>query len=142
MDNFILIGSIVILIFSIIYTHYGNRKIIRECRTKINTFDKLFQNKTTALYRDQLASWQVNDLIDKAVRSVLEDRIVFKIQDEAEDLVERLVGERVRERLSVVSSEMAEKYTFENFESQIKSEMAKRLAMDIRQNLLANGEGE
>lgn len=83
-----------------------------------------------------LADWQIKSAISQAVEKKLSRDVTGRLERVSIDMITRVANQSIEDRLQTLSNEMAEKYTYEHFETELRANMSDRIGEDIRTNLL------
>lgn len=92
--------------------------------------------------RVEFGEFDLKYALESAVKDSLSQRTKSKIEDMSECLVDDIANESIKERIYELSVELADKYTLEHFEDQLKKSMKERIGSDIRNNIMGHGKNK
>lgn len=103
---------------------------------KLKTF-KNVTDKHMSIYNDDiLCNWEINDIIKSVVESKISSEVKQKVANHSTELINRIATQEIEKRLQEVSHELAEKYTLEHFEEEMRKQMTERIGSGISNDIL------
>lgn len=120
----IVLGFIVIFVnICISFIYFRNLNTLQHVTNEIA--EKGYFNK-----------WKIENALTEAVCDKFSSIIRNQVSKKERELIDVAVNEAVKQRVIELSHELAQKYTMEHFEEELKQKMSNRIGDDISSNLL------
>ena len=137
----ILINALLTLVLAIGYIKMHNRQVMNEENYKLLDSWSLEIIKNQVDKNEEVTRWRYEKVVADIVRANLENDVKERIKRSSKEVVNNTINHALQERLTELSQEMAKKYTYENFEKELKDKMLEKLGNELSSNLLNHYNG-
>ena len=103
---------------------------------KYKTLHKIIDDEIQNSYTKNLSEWRRKRVVQEYINHLILYHLKLDLDREKELLIKSVVDGSIRVRLNDLSQQLAENYTLEHFEDELKKHMLEKLGNQIKNNIL------